>query len=305
MRVVAVVLNWRDANRTVRCIESLSSIDGIEKIVVVDNESDGSLAAALDLQGTTKVSLIELAENRGFAGGVNLGLRDFLDGPADSVLVINNDATLDSSSFSALRSALEQDATLGLVSPSVRHPAGEVSNSSGFLRPIAGTTTHQQKKGRTPDFVTWACVLVRREALETNGPLDDAFFMYWEDVDFCVRLTRNGIPFREVDDAQVMHEVSTNRVAHSTAIKAYHTWSAIVFARKHRGAWRLGRYVWVATSAAANIVRARRDALRGLRAGLRLAREGAAPAWASVLRSEWFGAPRAVAESSEAAGEAL
>jgi len=300
MRVVAVVLNWRDANRTVRCIESLSSIDGIEKIVVIDNESDGSLAAALDIQKSTKISLIELAENRGFAGGVNLGLREFLDGPADSVLVINNDATLDSSSFSTLRSALEQDATLGLVSPSVRHPAGDVSHSSGFLHPIAGTTTHQQKKGRTPDFVTWACVLVRREALEANGLLDDTFFMYWEDVDFCIRLTQNSIPFREVAGAQVVHEVSVNRIAHSTAIKAYHTWSAILFARKHRGAWLLGRYVWLATSAAANVVRVRRDAIRGLRAGLRLAQEGAAPAWGSVLRTEWFGAPRAVAAPTQA-----
>lgn len=306
MRVVAVVLNWLDTNRTVRCIESLSSIDGIEDIIVVDNESDGTLASALDvLENASMVTLIELPENRGFAGGVNEGLRSFLNGPADAVLVINNDATLDDSSFLALHAALEMDAALGLVAPTVRRPSGAVSSSAGFLNPMAGTTTHRNKKGRTPDFLTWACVLVRRAALEKNGLLDEAFFMYWEDVDFCVRLTRNGIPFREVAIAEVMHEVSANRATHSTAIKAYHTWSAGVFAAKHRGIWRVGRHVWLATSLAANITRMRREALRGLRDGVLLAREGVVPAWKSAHRAEWFGVSRSAATPNNAAGERL
>lgn len=299
MRVVAVVLNWRDTKRTVRCVGSLCSIDGIERIIVIDNESDGSLGAALGSRSDrAEISLIEVAQNRGFAGGVNLGLREFLDSSADVVLVINNDATLDPSSFAALCSALELDAGLGLVAPSVRQPSGELSSSAGFLNPIAGTTTHQQKKGRMPDFLTWACVLVRRSALEKNGLLDEVFFMYWEDVDFCVRLTQNHIAFSEVAVAEVMHETSANRVAHSTAIKAYHTWSASVFAAKHKGAWLTGRYVWLATSAVANVLRLRRDALRGLRAGVRLAHEKSDPAWRSPLRASRFGTPKTPANEA-------
>lgn len=290
MRVVAVVLNWRDTKRTVRCVESLASIDGIEKIIVVDNESDGSLGAALDAgDRSVEISLIDVVENRGFAGGVNLGLAEFMNGSADAVLVINNDATLDAASFGALCTSLDTDQKLGLVAPRIRQPSGELSSAAGFLNPISGTTTHKPKKGRTPDFLTWACVLIRRGTLDTNGLLDETFFMYWEDVDFCLRLTRNGIPFAEVADAQVMHEVSANRVAHSTAIKAYHTWSASVFALKYRGAWRVGRYIWLVTSATANLVRVRKDALRGLLEGLALARERTAPAWQSNRRQTLFG----------------
>ena len=290
MRVSAVVLNWRDSRRTVRCVRGLLAIEGVENVFVVDNESDGTLRGELDASLERRAwTLTEVATNTGFAAGVNLGIKQSLQASADFVLVINNDAVLDSDSFSHLVNALLDDPRIGLVAPSIRDPDGTIWPSSGRTSPWTGTTSHVLSTGSVPDFVTWACVLVRREVFDVVGFLDERFFMYWEDVDYCLRLTAAGIAFAEVNHATVMHEVSSNRATHSVAIKAYHTWSGLVFAEAYRGRWNIGKWRWMIVSLAANLVRLRRDRILGLFRGVQLAREGSNPAWRSKLRAEQFG----------------
>jgi GT2 family glycosyltransferase len=272
----------------------------IEHVFIVDNESSGDLRAALEQAGfstDTTWSVVEVAENRGFAAGVNLALSESVEAGFDATLVINNDAVVDNSSVARLAELLENDPLTGLTAPRIIHPDGTAESAGGFLTPILGVTRHTALglgRGlgvgkRDPDFITWACVLVRTEALRDVGLLDEQFFMYWEDVDFSLRLRAAGWAAKICHDAVATHEISTNRTAYPVAIKAYHTWSSIVFSRKHGGAWTIGRWVWLVSSAGANALRLRTGALRGLREGVRLSTENADPAYSSALRMREFG----------------
>lgn len=292
MRTSAVVLNWKDPARTVRCVAALVASPSVEHVFVVDNESSGELRTALTHAKLLDVgvsSLVEVPENRGFAGGVNIALRVSLEQGYEAILVINNDAVVTEASISILASALEQKPRTGLVGPRIVHADGSEESAGGHLVPAVGITRHRTLARTAPDFITWACVLVRASALRDIGLLDEQFFMYWEDVDFSLRLRAGNWDFEICEKATATHEISTNRKSYPVAIKAYHTWSAVLFAKKHRGLWALGSPVWLLVSAATNVLRRRPGALRGLRLGVALARENAGPAFASPLRLKEFG----------------
>jgi GT2 family glycosyltransferase len=273
-------------------VAALVASPSVEHVFIVDNESSGALKKALADAGLSDggvCSLTEVPENRGFAGGVNLALQEALEQGFEGVLVINNDAVVEESSVALLRDALEGNPKLGLVGPRIVHSDGSEESAGGHLVPAVGITRHGSRSGSAPDFITWACVLVRASALREVGLLDEKFFMYWEDVDFSLRLRAAKLDFAICHDATATHEISTNRKSYPVAIKAYHTWSAMIFARKHGGLWLLGSPVWLLISMLTNIVRRRPGALRGLRLGVRLAREGASPAYASSVRHREFG----------------
>jgi GT2 family glycosyltransferase len=289
----AVVLNWKDSARTVRCVTALVASSSVKHVFIVDNESSGDLRVALADAGMTAdagCSLLEVSENRGFAGGVNLGIREALERGFESILMINNDAVITEASIDLLRARLEQNPRMGLVGPRIVHADGSEESAGGRLLPVVGITSHRARTGgRTPDFITWACVLVRSSALRGVGLLDERFFMYWEDVDFSLRLRAQGWNFQICTHATAAHDVSSNRKTYPVAIKAYHTWSAIIFAKKHRGLWLVGGPIWLLISTLTNAIRMRRGALRGLAFGVALAREHSSPAFKSPLRSRKFG----------------
>jgi GT2 family glycosyltransferase len=292
LRTSAVVLNWKDAARTVRCVTALAASPSVEHVFIVDNESSGELNTALahaGLMNGGSCSLAEVPENRGFSGGVNLALRDALEQDFDAILVINNDAVINEESIAILIRALESEPKLGLVGPRILHSDGSEESAGGYLTPMVGITGHGTLNGKAPDFITWACILVRASAIRDVGLLDERFFMYWEDVDFSLRLRTAGWDFAICATATATHDISTNRKSYPVAIKAYHTWSAVTFARKHRGLWLLGSPLWLLISAATNVARMRTGGLRGLRLGVALSRESAKPAYRSELRLTEFG----------------
>lgn len=295
MRISAIVLNWKDNARTVRCFSALVDSEWIEHIFVVDNESSGELRPLLNEtspSSSSRWSLVEEASNLGFAGGVNGALQMSLDRGFQAALVINNDAFIDSDSIRLLVDALELDPGLGLVGPRVLHPDGAEESAGGYLIPGLGIASHKPVGKRPLDFITWACVLVRSDALDEVGLLDEGFFMYWEDIDFSYRLQAAGWRVEICREASVTHAVSTNRRSHPIAIKAYHTWSAITFSRKYRGVWLVGNACWLVLSTAANLARFRGSSLRGLYLGFRLALEASSPASGSPLRQSEFGLNR-------------
>jgi GT2 family glycosyltransferase len=292
LRTGAVVLNWKDPARTVRCVTALVASPSVEHVFIVDNESSGALRTALvdaGLLTDAACSLVEVPENRGFAGGVNLALSLALEQGFDAVLAINNDAVITEESIAVLVTALQANPRMGLVGPRIVHSDGSEESAGGHLVPLVGITSHKSAAHNAPDFITWACVLVRASALRDVGLLDENFFMYWEDVDFSLRLRAANWDFQICADATATHEISTNRKSYPVAIKAYHTWSAVTFAKKHRGLWLLGSPLWLVISGATNVVRRRSGALRGLRLGVALARESAKPAYSSPLRLKEFG----------------
>ena len=217
--VVVVSYNSRDQLRA--CVEPLLELSGVN-VIVVDNASpDGSLAAVSDLPLTA----IQLRSNGGFAHGVNAG---WAAGTAPYVLLLNPDAHVKADSLQALVAALEESEAVGAVAPRIVHPDGSTDYSQRrfprlrstyaqavFLHRVFPTASWTDELVRdeaayqrrtTPDWVSGACILVKRSALEELSGLDEGFFMYCEDIDLCRRLRSSGYELVFEPAAVVEHE---------------------------------------------------------------------------------------------------
>lgn len=219
--VDVVIVSYNSRAQLRNCVEPLMGLSGVY-VIVVDNASpDRSLEAVSDLP----VAAIQLPENGGFARGVNAGWRA---GRARYVLLLNPDARIDERSLDALVATLEADSRIGAAAPRIVNADGSLEYSQRrfprlrstyaqalFLHrlfPSADWTDElvrdpaaYRDRGR-PEWVSGACILLRRSALEELSGLDEGFFMYCEDIDLCKRLRSADYAVIFEPDAVVEHE---------------------------------------------------------------------------------------------------
>ena len=207
-RTAALLLNWRRAELTTRCLEDLLAVRDVSlHVVVIDNGSGeqelAALRAAVDAAqaGPHTLELLALPENRGFTGGMNEGLRAAAATGAPFVLVLNNDVRLPPDFLRPLVDTLANDPTVHAVGPTVLHPDGTVWAQGGrrafvpnglLLRGHGGAPAPRTHGPEAVPFLPCACVLFRTDALVAAGGFDDGYFMYWEDVELCERLRARG-----------------------------------------------------------------------------------------------------------------
>jgi GT2 family glycosyltransferase len=177
-------------------------------VIVVDNASpDDSLSAVADLP----IEAIALPTNDGFAAGCNVGWRA---GHAPYVLLLNPDARIEPASIAALREVLDREEGVGIVAPLIRNSSGEIEYSlrrfprlrsryaqALFLQRLFPNADWSDEVIRSPaayekrstvEWVSGACMLIRRELLERLAGLDEDFFLYCEDIDLCKRVQDAG-----------------------------------------------------------------------------------------------------------------
>lgn len=226
-RIAASVLNYRTAQLTLDCVRSLvPELDRErDELIVVDNHSeDGSaerLRQAFAGPGLERVRLIETDRNGGFALGHNAAVRA-LD--AEAYLLVNSDTLFRAGAVASLWRRLEADPKCAVVSPRLEEDDGTPQTScfrfhtpiSEFVSaastgPLTRLLRHHEvplpirDEGETPDWTSFACVLVRGAALRAAGLLDESYFMYYEDVDLCRRLRDLGFTVASEPAARVVH----------------------------------------------------------------------------------------------------
>ncbi|MDE2997551.1 MAG: glycosyltransferase family 2 protein [Gemmatimonadota bacterium] len=217
--VTAVVVNWNSGDDLLRCVASL--IAATERlpldVVVVDNGSSDGSPEALDAFGDV-VSLVETEGNLGFGSGVNRGVRRCA---APYVLVLNPDVTVAPDAIERLLDYLEANDRVGVVGPRLVDERGQAQRSFGRAPGLAGEICRKfllhlvfpflkfgcrASRRRTPvGWVTGACFLMRRSAFGAVGGMDDAIFMYYEDVDLCLRLGKAGWSVAYLPEACAFH----------------------------------------------------------------------------------------------------
>lgn len=223
--VHAVVLTWRDRARASAAVGRLLAQPRIAKVWLVENESDGTAWPTAD----DRLAFLPQKRNLGFSAGVNVGLACAMDAGADAVLVQNDDAELLGRSVDTLVSELAAGNALGMVAPRVVDMSGRAQALGGaFSRWTMQTDALRDDR---LDYLTWACVLVRAQALRDVGMLSDRFFMYWEDVEFGIRLTDAGWGMRVVDSATLVHEGGASHARAGAAVMEYSTFGVVVLAR--------------------------------------------------------------------------
>lgn len=217
--VVVVAYNSRDELRG--CVAGPASAPGVH-VAVIDNASpDRSFEAVDDVEGVT---VIRMPRNGGFAYGCNAGWRA---GTSPHVLFLNPDARIGVEDIRRLSSVLDADPRIGAVGPRIHHDDGSLDFSvrrfprlrstyaqALFLHRVFPHATWVDEPVRTPEsydragtveWISGACVLVRRTVLERIGGLDEGFFLYCEDIDLCRRIADAGLQVRYEPGARCVH----------------------------------------------------------------------------------------------------
>lgn len=247
MNVAAVIVNYKAKDHLLPCVHSLRA-EGVQRIVVVDNDSRDGSAEAL-AQGDPDAQWLPTGENLGYGTGANRGVAGTTE---QYVLVLNPDVVVEPGAVKALTAALERDAKLGIVGPKVEEPDGtrypsarrfpDLVTAAGhaFLGYVAPGNRFSRAykladwdpdRAADVDWISGSCFLVRRVAYEAVGGFDEAYFMYAEDVDLCWRLWRAGWRVGYEPAARVVHAgaASTNQAPYRMILE------------HHRSLWRFAR----------------------------------------------------------------
>lgn len=232
--VYVVIVNYRTGPLVVECLASLASelpaLCG-GRVIVVDNASGDDSVRHIDAAIATRrwsawAEVIALPRNGGFAYGNNRAIERVrtLDPSFDAIVFLNPDATVRPGALAALVGHLESHADAGIVGASIEDehgvpqctahafpsPLRELGAAAqlGALSMLIASRSVATPPGdapRTCDWVSGACFVVRRQLFDAIGPLDEGYFLYFEETDFCLRAKQGGWSCWFVPGARVMH----------------------------------------------------------------------------------------------------
>lgn len=245
--VSAIVVTYNAAPWIERSLESLRGT-GAEVIVVDNGSTDGTLEL---VRGRFPEARIVEQENRGFGAGNNAGMRA---AAGRYFLLLNPDAWLADGAFEDLVAFADEHPEAGVIGPRLLNPDGSLQRSVRgyptpwrlateyfFLRKLAPRSKalnalfgagFDHKSVREADYLFGACLLVRRDAVDSIGGFDEEFFLMSEEVDWCYRFHQAGWKVLFYPDAEAYHVVgaSLNPARFKDVVRGH-----LQFLRKHRG----------------------------------------------------------------------
>ena len=236
--VSIIVLNWNGWRDTVKCLTSLESLNYRNfRVVVVDNDSTDDSVPQIR-QAFPDLAIIEAKKNLGFAGGCNLGIRQALRDGAEFVWLLNNDTKVDPGALGAMVEMADTDPKIGAVGSAIysaEEPEHLVAWGGGHVNFWLGHSRHflNSVPNNRIDFLTGASLLLRCAALKSLGLLDEGFFMYWEDGDYCFRLRRAGWTLAVAGNSLVWHKEQGSVGKKSALLDRHFNQSARRFFARH------------------------------------------------------------------------
>lgn len=232
--VTIIVLNWNGRSLLEACLTALSAQDYPDYTVTLVDNASGDDSVAFVRQRFPQVTVLESETNLGFAGGNNVALRR-LETPF--AVLVNPDIVVAPDWLRRLIAAMQQEPSAGIAGCKLYFPDGRINHAGGtithpqaFPRHAGG---HQPDQGQHAtraevDYVIGAALAVRREFLNAVGLLDNGYFLYFEDADWCTRARRAGYRVLFVPEATAVHDESA--VARKGSPAYLH--------RFHTGRWR-------------------------------------------------------------------
>lgn len=242
--VAVVVLNFNGADDTAACIESLAALRSPPGAIhVVDNASEDDSAERIR-QAFPFVNVSVNASNLGFGAGLNPILDTLLNRGHDWIWLLNNDTRVEPGTLEALLAHARAHPDAGAVGACINDMdpphalqtwgGGRVGMWRGHSRHFTAPVPDERV-----DYLTGASVLLRAAALRETGVFDPRYFLYWEDVDLCLRLRAAGWTLTVAPNAVVQHRLSSSTGEASPRKDELINASAIRFFRKHGplGGW--------------------------------------------------------------------
>jgi GT2 family glycosyltransferase len=231
MRLHIVIVNYRTGDLVIDCLRSLESeIQPGMSVVVTDNASgDDSISRIADFiskQNYSWARTMPLERNGGFAYGNNEAIRPALAGKPQYVLLLNPDTVVRPGALRELINFMDANPKVGIAGSRLEDPDGTPQRSAFKFHSIASefergirlgvvsrllaksiVAQPVPEKNSPCDWVAGASMIVRREVFEDAGLMDEKYFMYFEEVDFCRAAKKAGWPCWYVPSSRVVHLV--------------------------------------------------------------------------------------------------
>lgn len=219
--VYIIILNWNGLRDTIECVEScLRLVYPTFSIVLVDNgSSDGSEEALRTM--FPEIKLIQTGANLGYAGGNNAGIRYAIQEGADYIWLLNNDTVVAPDSLGALTAMAETDQTIGMAGSKIvsYSKPSRILYAGGRIDMATGETEHigygcedsgLYDQPCDTDYITGCSMLVGRRLIEDIGLMDEAYFLYFEETEWCVRAANRGYRLVYAPRSVVSHKESVS-----------------------------------------------------------------------------------------------
>jgi GT2 family glycosyltransferase len=250
-----VIVNYNAQQYLENCLESLTTSPPTipHDIVVVDNASSDASVAAVQRRWPD-VRLIPQPFNAGFSAGNNVGIRA---SKGALILLLNNDTIVPAGAIDVLAGRLLARPDVAIAAPRLVDASGRVELSFGrMISPVnelrqkvtlalyrRGNATvskwidYETTREHDVDWVSGACLLVRRADAERAGLLDERYFLYTEDVDFCAAIRAMGRRVMFTPATEVVHLGGRSRATAASASNIAYRRSQLAFYEKHYPAW--------------------------------------------------------------------
>ena len=263
-KVAIILLNYKSQNETAECLGSLENIQTkdieIETIIVDNSPNDSGNTIKESIKKATKlrVDLIENPHNTGFTGGNNLGIVSALARGFDFFLILNNDTLLERNFLMHLVKAADSDKKIGMTVPKIYFAKGhefhkdrytkrdlgnviwyaggilDWKNCIGLHRGVDEIDTGQYNKIENTDYATGACMLLKRELVESIGMFDEKYFLYYEDSDLSLRAKKKGWDIIYVPESIVWHKNAASTGGSGSGLQDYYiTRNRLLFASRY------------------------------------------------------------------------
>ncbi|MDP4227071.1 MAG: glycosyltransferase family 2 protein [Bacteroidota bacterium] len=219
-KVSLIILNWNGKEDTAECLESLKHITYSNyEIILIDNGStDGSVKYFQEY--FPDIEIIENRENLGFAEGNNVGIRRAIGKSADYVLILNNDVIVDPEFLNKMIEVAENNKLAGAIGSKIYHyydpeiidrPNKKINLWTGNFRIFTSIKDNgNDDKAEEVGCITGCCMLIKTQLIKEIGGFDPEYFLYWEETDLCIRITKYGYKIIYVPKAKIWHKIESS-----------------------------------------------------------------------------------------------
>ncbi len=242
--IAIIILHYGRIEDTEECLKSLSlDLRGRVPVVVVVNDVEVG-AVARSCQVYPNAHVVFTGGNLGFAAGNNIGIRHALELGADHVVLLNNDTVVEPGFLEPLRAVFADYPDAGMATGPILYaaPPNAIWSAGGSLGGWTALTHHALlgqprsmlfREVRETGFVNGCFVMVSRRCIERIGLMDERYFLYYEDTDWCVRARRAGFKVYFAPGPAVLHKVSAGTAGMRPLLRYYCDRNSFFYARRN------------------------------------------------------------------------
>ena len=220
-KVSIILVNYNGLKDTISCVESLQGISYQNyEIIIVDNGSENDYRLLKDVYSGTNIKILSTNNNIGFSGGNNVGIKYALESKSDYILLLNNDTVVESDFLTSMVQTAEKNNDEVVVTCKIMYESRRdiVWYAGGSFSKITSRTVSYGINKIDDEFssvkhVTFAsgcCMLIPCYVVRVVGLMDEKYFLYCEDTDYCLRIIRSGYKIIFEPKSKIYHKVSAS-----------------------------------------------------------------------------------------------